>query len=103
LKKGVAMEVILDSCHSGTGTREMIRDRTALRDAPVLSLEQRALWASRHCIRPRFLPAPPDIAHRSDEVFGLLKLVRASLKHEGFSQVPQLECSTDRAGAAVFS
>jgi hypothetical protein len=118
---------------------------------------------SSHCIRPRILPPPADIAHRADNVFGaelkrrragqslamnhvlwsacrsdqysadadvggtpggaftyffckhvrdtagkvsrtdLLKLVRASLKHEGFSQVPQLECSADRTGAAVFS
>jgi hypothetical protein len=32
----------------------------------------------------------------------LLKRVRASLKHEGFSQVPQLECPADRKTQAVF-
>ena len=31
----------------------------------------------------------------------LLKRVRASLKHEGFSQVPQLECPADRKVQAV--
>jgi metacaspase-1 len=30
LKKGVHLEVILDSCHSGTGTREIILDRRKL-------------------------------------------------------------------------
>jgi len=34
---------------------------------------------------------------------GLLKLVRASLKHEGFSQVPQLEAPVDSKMLAVFS
>jgi hypothetical protein len=168
LKQGIALEVILDSCHSGTGTREMILDRTTLRCGAVVgagvgALDEHALWSSRHCIRPRYLAPPADIAHRADEVFGgdlkrrragedvalnhvlwsacksnqysadadiggkpagafsyffcrhirdtagkvtrgdLLKLVRASLKHEGFSQVPQLECPAVRTQAGVFS
>jgi metacaspase-1 len=151
LKKGVRLEVILDSCHSGTGTRELILDRRSLSARPPDVMTAASLWNSGHCIRPRFLAPPPDIALRADEVFGrelrlrriaradpmnhvlwaacrsdqfsadaeidgkaagaftyyfcrhlrdtqgrvtrdqLLKLVRASLKHEGFSQVPQME------------
>ena len=151
VKKGVRLEIILDSCHSGTGTRELILDRRALAARPPEGLTAASLWNSPHCIRPRFLAPPPDIQLRADEIFGkalalrkiaradpmnhvlwaacrsdqfsadaeidgkpsgaftfyfcrhlrdtqgklsrgqLLKLVRASLKHEGFSQVPQLE------------
>ena len=151
LKKGVHLEVILDSCHSGTGTRELILDRRSLAAFPNGTKDEHSLWSSAYCIRPRYLAPPADIARRSDEVFGkelvlrrfarddsmnhvlwaacksdqyssdaniggspngafsyffcrhirdtqgkvsreqLLKLVRASLKHEGFSQVPQLE------------
>jgi hypothetical protein len=129
LPKGVALEVILDSCHSGTGTREIM----AMKDMKI-----------------RFFPPPVDIECRTEEGlqvrrFGaklqekalnhilwagckdsqtsadalidntyngaftyyfcrhirdtqgkigrneLLKRVRASLKHEKYSQVPQLE------------
>ncbi len=157
------MEVILDSCHSGTGTREMILDKTSLQKMSPGTLDESALWSSCHCIRPRYLPPPADIAHRADEIFGdelkrrragegvalnhvlwsacksnqysadadvggkpggafsyffcrhirdtagkvsradLLKLVRASLKHEGFSQVPQLECQAPRKSSEVFA
>ena len=163
LKKGVALEVILDSCHSGTGTREMILDRRSLQAPMAVALEEKSLWASCHCIRPRFLTPPADIALRADEVYGtpltlhrigegnalnhvlwaacrsnqysadadiggnpggaftyffcrhirdtagkitraeLLKLVRASLKHEGFSQVPQLEAPDARKKLTVFA
>jgi metacaspase-1 len=162
LKKGVRLEVILDSCHSGTGTRELILDRRALAARPAESMTVAAFWNSSHCIRPRFLAPPPDIQLRADEVFGkplslrriarsepmnhvlwaacrsnqfsadaeidgkpsgaftfffcrhlrdtqgkvsrdqLLKLVRASLKHEGFSQVPQLEGPEGTGAAGVF-
>jgi hypothetical protein len=162
LKKGCRLEVILDSCHSGTGTREIILDRSSLAAAAPSSLEAACLWSSPHRIRPRFLAPPPDIALRADEVFGrelrlrrisrtdpmnhvlwsacrsdqysadadiggrsagaftyyfcrhlrdtqgkvtreqLLKLVRASLKHEGFSQVPQLEGPAGSAQAGLF-
>ncbi len=162
LKKGVMLEVLLDSCHSGTGTREIILDRGALqRGAPAPALDAQSLWATS-CIRPRYLAPPADIALRADEIFGpelprrrlgntsalnhvlwaacrsnqysadadiggkpggaftyffckhvrdtggrvtrsdLLKRVRASLKHEGFSQVPQLECPDNRKSAEVF-
>jgi hypothetical protein len=162
LKKGVMLEVILDSCHSGTGTREMILDRRSLKDLPATISNESALWASSHCIRPRFLAPPPDIALRADEIFGkelplrrigkgeslnhvlwaacksdqysadadvggkpggaftyffckhirdvegrisrsdLVKRVRASLKHEGFSQIPQLECPEKSRKVEVF-
>ncbi|MFI5368138.1 MAG: caspase domain-containing protein [Spirochaetia bacterium] len=162
LAKGVSLEVILDSCHSGTGTREMIIDRTSLRGQQAGLLDEKTLWASSHCIRPRYLAPPADIALRADDIFGdmlktrricregvlnhvlwaacrsdqysadaevggkpggaftyffcrhirdtagkvsrsdLIKLVRASLKHEGFSQVPQLECPEDHRKTEVF-
>ncbi|MGO9309553.1 MAG: caspase domain-containing protein [Spirochaetia bacterium] len=162
MRKGVQLEVILDSCHSGTGTREIILDRRSLgvNDAPIQ--DAAAFWSSRHCIRPRFLAPPADISLRADEIFGrpldlrtfarsdpmdhvlwsacrsnqysadaeiggtpagaftyyfcrhirdthgkvtremLLKLVRASLKHEGYSQVPQLECPEGSARGGLF-
>lgn len=163
LKKGTSLEVILDSCHSGTGTREMIVDRTSLRNPGPGLMEEHALWASSHCIRPRYLAPPADIALRADDIFGdplklrrigeegtlnhvlwaacrsnqysadadvggkpggaftyffckhirdtggkvsrtvLVRLVRASLKHEGFSQVPQLECPEILKGTGVFA
>jgi metacaspase-1 len=162
LARGVSLEVILDSCHSGTGTREMIIDRTSLRCQQAGFLDEKALWDSSHCIRPRYLAPPADIALRADDIFGdslktrrigeqavlnhvlwaacrsdqysadadvggmpggaftyffcrhirdtagkvsrsdLIKLVRASLKHEGFSQVPQLECAEDHRKTEVF-
>ena len=133
--KDVNLEVILDCCHSGTGTREA---------RGIESLAQDLSF------RPRFLTPPTDILARVDDddldvrklvragnpttnvLFSgckdnqtsadacikgsyngaftyyfckhirdcqaeisrgdLLKQVRASLRHEGFSQVPQLEC-----------
>jgi hypothetical protein len=161
MKKGVKLEIILDSCHSGTGTRELILDRTSLPVEPP-RLDAADLWKSTHCIRPRYLTPPADIALRADEVFGrplrlrriaradpmnhvlwaacrpdqfsadaeidgkpagaftyyfcrhlrdtqgkvtreqLLKLVRASLKFEGFSQVPQLEGPTGSGRGGLF-
>ena len=162
LKKGVRLEVILDSCHSGTGTRELILDRRSLAARPPDGMTAASVWNSALCIRPRFLSAPPDIQLRADEVFGkelrlrrigrdepmnhvlwaacrpeqfsadadidgkpagaftfyfcrhlrdtqgrvtrdqLLKLVRASLKHEGFSQVPQMDGPHGSGAAGVF-
>jgi hypothetical protein len=162
MRKGVRLEVILDSCHSGTGTREIILDRSSLAVARPSGMDAVSLWNSPQCIRPRFLAPPPDVALRADEIFGrelplrriargdpmnhvlwaacrsdqysadaeiggrpagaftyyfcrhvrdtqgkvtreqLLKLVRASLKHEGFSQVPQLEGPAGSAKAGVF-
>jgi metacaspase-1 len=164
LKKGVRMEIILDSCHSGTGTREIILDRRLLSGRPLAAaaMDPVGLWKSGHCIRPRFLAPPADVEMRADEIFGrrlplrriaqadpmnhvlwaacrsdqfsadaeiggkpsgafsyyfcrhlrdvqgkvhrdqLLKLVRASLKHEGFSQVPQLEGPAGSSESGLF-
>ena len=169
LRKGVTLEVILDSCHSGTGTREMILDRKSLAAAGGLGagasfgpLSEASLWSSPHCIRPRYLAPPADIALRADEIFGrelplrklgasgamnhvlwaacrdnqysadadvggkpggaftyffckhvrdaagrisradLIKRVKGSLAHEGFSQVPQLECAQTYRKGEVF-
>ena len=137
LPKGAKIEVILDSCHSGTGTREA---------AAIAALPKELAF------KPRFLKPPADIAGRVDEemetrkllrnssiqmncvLFAackdnqtsadayingtyngaftyffckqtrdtqgninrseLIKRTRASLKFEGFSQIPQLECAT---------
>ncbi|HPD60311.1 MAG TPA: caspase family protein, partial [Thermodesulfobacteriota bacterium] len=134
LSQEVNLEVLLDSCHSGTGTREMM-------GITALPMEL--------SFKPRFLPPPVDIACRADDddievrrllkgnnplnhvLFAgcrdnqtsadayingsyngaftyylakhlrdmqgnisrseLIKRVRASLKFNGFSQVPQLE------------
>ena len=133
LPKGVNLEVVLDSCHSGTGTREIL----AIKGLPA-----------ELSFKPRFIPPPVDIACRADEdmevrrllkgnnfmnhvLFAgcrdnqtsadgyingsyngaftyylckhlrdtqgtttraeLIKRVRASLKFNGFSQIPQLE------------
>lgn len=136
VQKGVNLEVLLDCCHSGTGTRE----------AHAIGM-----LPPEFSFKPRFLPPPADIAARMDdddaevrklfrsanplthvlfsgcrdnqtsadayikggyngaftyyfcmhlrEVQGalkradLLKRVRASLRFNGFSQVPQLECA----------
>jgi hypothetical protein len=162
IRKGVRLEVILDSCHSGTGTREIILDRRSLAAAVPERMDPVSLWGSTHCIRPRYLAPPPDVALRADESFGrelplrriassdppdhvlwsacrsdqysadaeiggkpagaftyyfcrhvrntqgrvtrdqLLKLVRASLRHEGYSQVPQLEGPPGSSGEALF-
>ena len=137
IPKGANLEVLLDCCHSGTGTREAMA---------------MASLCSEQAVKPRFLPPPIDILCRQmDEedlpetrllrstnptnhvLFAgcrdnqtsadayikgsyngaftyyfckplrdaegklsrayLLKRLRASLKHEGYSQVPQLECA----------
>lgn len=156
LPKGSALEVLLDSCHSGTGTRELL----GLAQLPP-----------ELTFKPRFLPPPVDIQCRIDgdlpivhllssrsssnprpsaqssmpeylslfsgcadnqtsadaliggkyngaftyyfckhlrDVKGkisradLLKRVRASLKHEDFDQVPQLETSQAKKGKNVL-
>jgi metacaspase-1 len=153
LPKGCALEVLLDSCHSGTGTRELL----ALSQLPP-----------EQSFKPRFLPPPADILCRVDDDLPIihllrgsnptpntlppipeylslfsgcadnqtsadaliggsyngaftyyfckhlrdvkgkisrsdqLKRVRASLKHEDFDQVPQLEASKAKKGKALL-
>lgn len=144
LPKGVNLEVVLDSCHSGTGTREM----QAIKGLPFeLSFKQ------------RFLLPPVDIACRADEDMEVRRLlkennpvnhvlfaacqdnqtsadayingsyngaftyyfakhlrdmqgnitraelinsVQASLKFNGFSQIPQLECEKGERGEKLL-
>lgn len=144
LPKNNNLEVLLDSCHSGTGTREAI----GIRNLP-----------EELSFRPRFLPPPVDIQCRADEdlkvnkLFGrgnpinycvfsacrdnqtsadayingsysgaftyyfckhvrdthgelarseLLKRIRASLKFDGFGQVPQLESPNEEKGKRIL-
>jgi len=142
--QGVNLEVLLDSCHFGTGTRE-------LAGVALLPPELR--------MRQRYLPPPVDVASRMDEdmetvrllratnprrhvlftgcrdnqtsadafiggsyngAFSyylckhirdtqgeitrgeLIKRVRASIKFNGYSQVPQLECARGERGKKVL-
>ena len=99
LKKGISLEVILDSCHSGTGTREMILDRKSISRLPAIPCDESVLWASSHCIRPRYLTPPADIALRADEVFGrTLKLNRIG-EGEMLNHVLWAACRSDQYSA----
>jgi hypothetical protein len=60
LPKDCALEVLLDSCHSGTGTREL------------LGLAQ---LSPEHSFKPRFLPPPVDIQCRVDDDLPLQRLL----------------------------
>ena len=127
LPAGVNLEVILDSCHSGTGTREFLamKDMKVRYLPPPVDIECRAedglkiktftspekplnhiLWAG---CRNTQTSADALIGNTYNGAFTyyfckhirdtqgkidrdeLLKRVRASLRHEGYSQVPQLE------------
>ncbi len=141
LNKGVILEVILDACHSGSGTRDMlpgkdVRNRflappidiecRADEDLPVRKLLARkvekglnhVLWAG---CRDNQTSADAMIGNTYNGAFTyffckhireaqgkigrseLLKRVRASLKHDGFSQTPQLELPKEAAKkAAIF-
>jgi len=135
LKKGVTLEVILDSCHSGSGTRDLIlgadvRSRFLAppidiecrveEDLPVKKLAVRkvekglnhVLWAG---CRDNQTSADAMIGNAYNGAFTyffckhirdaqgkiarseLLKRVRASLKHNNFSQIPQLELPSETA------
>lgn len=63
LPKGVNLEVVLDSCHSGTGTREML----AIKGLP-----------SELSFKPRFLAPPVDIACRADEDMEIRRLLKGN-------------------------
>jgi hypothetical protein len=129
LKAGVSLEVILDSCHSGTGTREIMgmKEMKIRFLPPPIDIECRneeglkvknfgmkeemkklnhVLWAG--CKNSQ-TSADAQIGNTYNGAFTyyfckhirdaqgkinrgeLIKRVRASLKHEHYSQVPQLE------------
>jgi len=79
---GVNLEIILDSCHSGTGTREM----QAIGNLPI------AL-----SFKPRFLPPPVDIACRADEDMDIRSLLRSGnpLNHVLFAGCRDNQASAD--------
>lgn len=81
IPKGVNLEVVLDSCHSGTGTREM-------RAINALPLEM--------SFKPRFLPPPIDIACRADEDMEVRRLLRGNpLNHVLFAGCRDNQTSAD--------
>lgn len=82
IPKGVNLEVLLDSCHSGTGTREM-------RAIGSLPLEI--------SFKPRFLPPPVDIACRADDDLAVKRILRgnSSLNHVLFSGCKDNQTSAD--------
>ena len=82
IPKGVVLEVVLDSCHSGTGTRELFAIE---RLPPDLSF------------KPRFLPPPADILARADEDLHVRKMLRAAnpMNHVLFSACRDNQTSAD--------
>ena len=67
LPRGVNLEVLLDACHSGTGTREM----TALAQLP-----------REQYLRPRYIAPPVDILARQDDDLAVTRLLRATQKRK---------------------
>ena len=61
--QGAVLEVVLDCCHSGTGTRE---------------LQGLALLPGELAMQPRFLPPPADIQARVDEDLSVRRLLRGT-------------------------
>jgi len=140
LAAGVHLEVILDSCHSGTGTRELLamKDLKIRYLPPPVDIECRVedglkiktfiapekplnhiLWAG---CRNTQTSADALIGNTYNGAFTyyfcrhirdtqgkidrdeLLKRVRASLRYEGYSQVPQLEVpAAAKKGQSVFT
>jgi hypothetical protein len=82
LPKGVNLEVVLDSCHSGTGTRE------------ILAIKGRPAELS---FKPRFLPPPVDIACRADEDMEVRRLLKGnnSMNHVLFAGCRDNQTSAD--------
>jgi len=82
LPKGVNLEVLLDSCHSGTGTREAI----GIEKLPV-----------EISFKPRFLPPPVDIQCRIEEDMEVNKLFRSlnPINHVLFAACKDNQTSAD--------
>jgi len=79
---GVHLEVLLDACHSGTGTREL----TAIGGLP-----------QELSFRIRFLQPPADIACRADDDMEVRKLLRGTnpLNHVLFAACRDNQTSAD--------
>lgn len=129
INAGVNLEVILDSCHSGTGTKELMfmKDMKIRFMLPPVDIESRTeeglktrrfgLKSQQKTLNHVLWAGCKDNQTSADAMIGntyngaftyyfckhirdtqgkiarreLIKRVRASLRHEGYSQVPQLE------------
>ncbi|MBU0600219.1 caspase family protein [bacterium] len=82
LPKGVNLEVLLDSCHSGTGTREIIG---------ISALPQELSF------KPRFLHPPLDIQCRIEDDLEVKKILKGGnpLNHVLFSSCKDNQTSAD--------
>lgn len=82
IPKGVNLEVVLDSCHSGTGTREM----KAITNLPI-----------ELSFKPKFLPPPVDIACRADEDMEIRRLLKGNnpMNHVLFAGCRDNQTSAD--------
>jgi hypothetical protein len=96
-----AFTIVLDCCHSGTGTREFFRDP----------------WTDAHSLRARFLPPPPDVAWRAAGEVDIdltsagqtvnLKATRARVERFGLAVTTQnvvliAGCRSDQTAADAF-
>ncbi|MEW5767811.1 MAG: caspase family protein [bacterium] len=80
----VNLEVLLDCCHSGTGTRETMAINML---PPELSFKS------------RFLPPPIDIQCRADEDMEIRKLLR---KHNSLNHVLFAGCQSNQTSADAY-
>ena len=145
LPEGVHLEVILDSCHSGTGTRQIMPSSeifTPIAVARYLKPPIDILCREEDSLPIREIMTPssnPGIYHtlfagcKSNQTsadtyinrsyngaftyyfckhlresqglltrIDLLKRVRFSLRHDGYSQIPQLECRKEKMKLKVL-
>lgn len=88
--EGAVLEVILDCCHSGTGTREM----------KALSLLPPEL-----AMQPRFLAPPADIQARVEEELPVKRLLRSAnpMGHILFAGCRENQTSADAFIAGAFN
>jgi metacaspase-1 len=91
LPKGVKMEIILDSCHSGTGTRDMILDPPSGSGPKVL-------------FKNRLLRPPVDIECRVQGEEDLLKPARSFRTDEGIilNHVLWAGCKDNQTSADAY-